>query len=386
MIAQYPISQFTRNVRAVRDIPSPQIGTWLGRRAPDEVRQLLNLCPRHRLTPLKRLDGLAAELGLRSVFAKDEGSRLGLGSFKALGGAYAVAEIALAWASEALNRHVSPVALLAEDVRHALVGRTLCCATDGNHGRSVAAGARLFGCKAVIFVHENVGEDRRALLRALDGEVIEVPGTYDDSVDACARAARDKGWALVSDTSWKSDDPVPARVMKGYTVLINEALSQMERPPTHVFVQGGVGGLAGAVAGHIADVFGAARPVVVVVEPDRAACLIASALAGQAIEVPAGLTTVMAMLECYRPSDAAWPILDRYVDAFMTLPDEAAIEAVRHLANPLGTDPVVAAGISGGVGVAGLLAAAQDANVRDVLGLDQQSRVLTIITEGNGVA
>ncbi len=268
------------------------------------------------------------------------------------------------------------------EVREAVKGRTLCCATDGNHGRSVAAGARLFGCKAVIFVHEIVEEERRATLRAHGADVVEISGTYDDSVDACAKAAKENGWQLVSDTSWNSEGEIPARVMQGYTVLVDEALSQMALPPTHVFVQGGVGGLAGAVAGHLADVFDQNRPTIVVVEPDRAACLIASAIAGRAVEVPAGEPTMMAMLECYRPSETAWPILDRYVDAFMSLPDAAAVDIVRHLANPLGSDPVIAAGLSGGVGMAGLIAAAQDQHVRETLALDHTSRVLTIITEG----
>jgi diaminopropionate ammonia-lyase len=382
MLMRQTISQFTRNARAGRDAPDACLSAWLGRDAPREVRYLLNLCPLHQATPLKRLDAMAHALGLAAIVTKDEGDRLGLGSFKALGGAYAVAELVLGWAAECLGHPVSPEEILTMDVRDAVKNHTLCCATDGNHGRSVAAGARLFGCKAIIFVHQNVDEERRTTLRDLGADVVEVPGTYDDSVDACAHEAKANGWQLVSDTSWKSDRDVPSRVMRGYTVLVDEALTQMELPPTHVFVQGGVGGLAGAVAGHLADVFGEIRPTVIVVEPDRAACLMASALAGQASEFPSGEPTTMAMLECFRPSDTAWPILERYVDAFMTLPDTAAVDITQHLANPFGTDPAIFAGLSGGVGVAGLIAASQDPDVRAMLGLDHRSRVLTIITEG----
>lgn len=382
MIERQIISQFALNTRAVKDIPDTAVSDWLGRKVPNEVRHLLSLCPRHLVTPLRRFDAMAQALGVEAIVAKDEGDRLGLGSFKALGGAYAVAELVLGWAAELLGRPASPEEIMTTAVREAVKGRTLCCATDGNHGRSVAAGARLFGCKAVIFVHQNVDEERRATLRKLDAKVVEVPGTYDDSVDACALEAKANGWQLVSDTSWKSDGDIPARVMRGYTVLVDEALMQMDIPPTHVFVQGGVGGLAGAVAGHLADVFCERRPMIIVVEPDRAACLMASTLAGQATEVPAGKPTVMAMLECFRPSDLAWPILDRYVDAFMTIPDTAAIDIVEALANQLGTDPVISAGLSGGVGVAGLIAASQDARVRAMLALNNRSRILTIITEG----
>jgi diaminopropionate ammonia-lyase len=381
MVPRQIISQFTFNARAIRDVPDVALSAWLGRDVPNEVRLLLNLCPRHHATPLVRLDAMAHALGVATIVAKDEGDRLRLGSFKALGGAYAVAELALGWAAEFLRRPVSPEEILIMDVREAVKDQTLCCATDGNHGRSVAAGARLFGCKVVIYVHQNVDEERRTTLRELGAEVIEISGTYDDSVDACARDAKANGWQLVSDTSWKSDGDVPARVMRGYTILIDEALAQMDLPPTHVFVQGGVGGLAGAVAGHLADVFGEARPMMIVVEPDRAPCLFASALAGQATEVPVGEPTAMAMLECFRPSDTAWPILDHYVDAFMTIPDVAAIDVARYLANPSDTDPAIFAGISGGVGVAGLIAASQDQDIRAMLALDHNSRILAIITE-----
>ena len=382
MLTRQIISQFASNARAVRDLPDTSLSAWLGRETPNEVRHLLNLCPRHQATPLRRLDAMARALGVAAIYAKDESNRLGLGSFKALGGAYAVAELVLGWAAETLGRPVAPAEIMTTAVKESVKNRTLCCATDGNHGRSVAAGARLFGCKAVIFVHQNVEEDRRAMLRALDAQVVEVLGTYDVSVDVCASEAKANGWQLVSDTSWKSHGDSPARVMQGYTVLIDETLMQIDIPPTHVFVQGGVGGLAGAVAGHLADVFGEKRPMMIVVEPDRAACLISSALAGQATEVAAGELTLMAMLECFRPSDTAWPVLDRYVDAFMTLSDTSAIDIVQTLAKPLGADPTISCGLSGGVGLAGLLAAAQDPQVRAMLGLDHRSRILTIITEG----
>lgn len=197
------------------------------------------------------------------------------------------------------------------------------------------------------------------MLRALDAQLVAVAGTYDDSVDMCAAAARQHGWQLASDTSWNGDGEGAAHVMRGYTVLVEEALAQMDLPPTHVFVQGGVGGLAGAVAGYLADTLETARPMIVVVEPDRAGCLLASALAGRPVAVPADGPTAMAMLECYRPSETAWPILHRYVDAFMTIPDAAAIDAVRYLANPSGVDPVIAAGICGAAGMAGLVAGAR---------------------------
>lgn len=382
MTNKIAISQFAFNARAVRSAPTPALAKWLGREAPGEVRRLLGLCPRHRMTPLLLLDSLARELGVAAIFAKDESSRLGLGSFKALGGAYAVAELVLQRSSEVLARNVAPHEILTVPVREAVHDRTMCCATDGNHGRSVAAGARLFGCKAVIFVHAGVAARQRAALGDLGAHVVEVPGTYDDSVDACARAAVSNGWQLVSDTSWDSERRIPARVMRGYTVLIDEALSQLDVPLTHVFVQGGVGGLAGAVAGHLAVRFGERRPRLVVVEPDRANCLLTSARTGMATRVSVGDPTVMAMLECYRPSDTAWPVIERYADAFLSLSDEAAIAGAKLLSNPIGAGPTIRTSASGGAGVAGLIGALRKPDLRSALHLDHQSRILAIITEG----
>jgi diaminopropionate ammonia-lyase len=376
------LSKFLTNPRALMGAVPLALATAFGEAAPTRVRGLLNLCPLHSATPLHRLDALAGALGLGRVIAKDESGRLGLGSFKALGGAYAVAELVLDWATKRLQRQVAPHELTSPPVKAAVAAQTVCCATDGNHGRSVAAGARLFGCQAVIFVHQHVAEEQRAALRAMDAKVIEVAGTYDDSVDECARVASANNWHLVSDTSWNSDGTVPTRVMQGYSVLIDEALGQMDEPPTHVFVQGGVGGLAGALAAYLADRFEASRPILVVVEPDRAACLMASVLAGAATEIAASQSTIMAMLECFRPSQTAWPILENYADAFLTVPENAATDIVALLAKPMGTDPAIDAGLSGGIGLAGLIAAVQDPEVRNGLSLDQNSRVLTIITEG----
>lgn len=382
MIQFAPLSEFLVNPRAVRAAVPYDLASTFGTGVPHRVLRLLGSCPRHSPCPLLPLAALAEELGIGSIFVKDESKRLGLGSFKALGGAYAIAELVLIWAKEHLLRDVAPSELTSPQVKAAIAGRTVCCATDGNHGRSVAAGARIFGCKAVIFVHQQVAEEQRSALRAQSAHVIEVQGTYDDSVDECARMASLNNWYLVSDTTWSSDDTNPTAVMQGYTILAQEALAQMEEPPTHVFVQGGVGGLAGAVAAHMAACLAAARPTLVVVEPDRAACLMASAAAGAATEIAAGQSTIMAMLECFRPSQTAWPILDRYADAFMTLPENAAHDVVALLAKRVGNDPAIIAGLSGGIGLAGLIAASVDPQARKALGLDRDARVLTIITEG----
>jgi diaminopropionate ammonia-lyase len=188
---------------------------------------------------------------------------------------------------------------------------------------------------------------------------------------------------VVSDTSWPGYERIPGLVMQGYTVIVREALRELaEPPPTHVFVQAGVGGVAAAVAAYLAIVLGDRRPVFVVVDPARAACIFETARAGHPIKIPHGAPTVMAMLECYEPSPLAWRVLSRVADGFMTVDDVDAIAVMNRLARPAGNDPAIVAGESGGAGLAGLIRAASKPEVRTKLGLDATSRALVINTEG----
>lgn len=306
-------------------------------------------------TPLRDLPGLAATLGIGQLLYKDEGHRFGLKSFKALGGAYAVDRLVAA---------------------RGAAGLTVACATDGNHGRSVAWGARRAGVKAVIYVHETVSEGRAEAIRAYGATVVREGRTYDDSVRACSEAAARNGWQIVSDTSWPGYEEVPKDVMQGYALLAIEAEAQGARP-THVFVQGGVGGLAAGVLSVAWERQGGERPIVVVVEPVTAACLFESARAGAVTAVGGDLDTIMAGLACGEPSILAWRILEGGADAFMTIPDTAAADAMRRLAE-LG----VVGGESGVAGLAGLVQAAADPALRRMLKLEAGSRVLCYGTEG----
>ncbi len=187
---------------------------------------------------------------------------------------------------------------------------------------------------------------------------------------------------MVSDTSWPGYERIPRFAMQGYTALLSEALRQLSEPPTHVFIQAGVGGIAAAVAGHLSVLLGDDRPFFTVVDPSRAACLFESARAGHPVKVDHGQSTVTAMLECYEPSLVAWRILSRAADAFMTVDDEDAISVMKLLANPKDGDPAVVAGESGGVGLAALLKAASDPTLRGRIGLGPNARVFLINTEG----
>ena len=354
----------------------------LGPGAAREVLSLLSQCPIYAPTPLWRLDALAGELGLGGVAFKDESFRLGLNSFKALGGVYAAAEIAAAHAAKTLGRKIDPAEQSGPEVRCAARELTLVGARDGNHGRAVAAGARWFGARCVVFLHEGVSQARCDWIAALDAEVRRTAGTYDHSVEAARQTALREGWILVPDTAEDAAAAIPRLIMRGYTVLIQEALDQLGRAPSHIFVQAGVGGLAAAVAGYCASRFGDAGPRIIVVEPERANCLLQSCQAGEPIEIPQGPPTLYAMLECLRPSQPAWMVLDPYADDFMDVPDSAAAPAMRRLARPLAPDPEIVSGESGASGLAALLTACADPDARRALGLSGVSTVLLIGTEG----
>ncbi len=334
--------------------------------------------PGYAPTPLRDFPSIAQAAGIADLCIKDEAPRFGLGSFKALGGAYAVAQVLSA---ELARRGVTGNATSRDLVAgsHAAATRaiTVTCATDGNHGRSVAWGAQRFGCACVIYVHETVSQGRVDAIAAYGAEVRRVPGTYDDAVRAAAEAAAANGWFVVSDTSWEGYTQVPVDVMQGYRLMADEAANQWSGPaPTHVFIQGGVGGVAAAVSVQMRARF-RPGPSIVVVEPDRAACLLVSAELGTPTAIPGDLDTLMAGLACGEPSLLAWQELARGAAAFMAVPDEAAVECMRLLAG-LG----MVAGESGVAGLAGLLLAAADPAARAALGLTAESRVLLFSTEG----
>jgi diaminopropionate ammonia-lyase len=339
-------------------------------------------CPVHKATSMVDLSALAASLGIASLHIKDESTRLGLSSFKALGGAYAVIRAVHAEAAAQLGHEVPIEALMSEPVRHIAAGMTFACATDGNHGRSLATGARLMGAKSVIFVHEGVSSRRVDAIRDAGATIQTIAGSYDDAVGAAKLAAEKHHWRLISDTSWPGYDVVPRQVMQGYSVAAAEAWAQLDAPPTHIFLQAGVGGFAAAIAVHAATRWPDAPPKIIIVEPSRAACLMASAKAGQPVEVPHVESTIMGMLECFMPSLIAFDALYKLASAFVTVDDDDAATAMRQFAKPLGSDTAIISGESGAAGLAAVLGFARDAAACAALGLGRTSRVLVFNTEG----
>lgn len=361
---------------------APRDAETLGLAGAQRVLEVLALRDDNAPTPLHALPGLARELGIGALHVKDEGFRLGLGSFKALGGAYALMILVQEEAARRLGRPVAIQELMSDGIRAIAATMTFACATDGNHGRSVAQGAALMGARAVIFVHAGVSRARIDAIARFGAEMVRVDGGYDDSVAEAARVAQAKGWTVLSDTSWPGYEVIPGLVSQGYTAMVREILDDLPAPPTHVFLQAGVGGFAAAVAGHLAVVLGDRRPHVTVVEPARAACLYESARQGRAAKVAETQSTIMAMLECHEASLIAFRILERVADGFMTVEEEAAPEAMRRLAAPVAGDPAVVAGESGGAGLAGLLTTLRDRALAARIGLGPGARVLVINTEG----
>jgi diaminopropionate ammonia-lyase len=339
--------------------------------------------PGYAPTPLISLPGLASALGVGSLAYKDEGGRFGLGSFKALGGAYAVFRLLAAEIRRCTGTEPSVADLIAGRHAEAASAVTVTCATDGNHGRSVAWGARLFGCRAVIVIHATVSEGRKAAIEAYGAKVVRIEGNYDDSVRQAQQTATREGWFVVSDTSYPGYREIPKDVMQGYEVMAAEALDAMPEPPTHIILQTGVGGMAAAVAAQAWRRFGAVRPAIILADPEKAACWYDSLVAGHPIAVSGDLDTLMAGLACGEVSELAWEILATGADAVVRLPDAAAVAAMRLLADgTFGARPIVA-GESAVAGLGALAALMADPTSAAALGLGPTSRVLVFGTEGD---
>ena len=349
------------------------------------AEQEISRWPGHAETPLHHLPGLAARLGVAALHYKDECGRFGLKSFKALGGAYAVFRL-LEKTAEARNggQPVNSQQMIAGTYGDIVQTVTVTCATDGNHGRSVAWGARLFGCRCVIYVHESVSEARCAAIAQFGADVIRVPGNYDASVRHAADEARKNGWTVVSDTTYEGYREIPLDVMHGYGVMSREIVRRlMDDPPTHVFVQAGVGALAASVCAAFWLAWEAHRPQLVIVEPTQADCHFQSGMAGRPIAVTGNLDTVMAGLACGEVSPLAWEIVDAGAYAYVTVDDRFALDAMRTLASPAPGDPAIVAGETGASGLAALLAAEGHEEIWRTLGLGARSRVLLIGSEGD---
>ncbi len=384
-IRPFPIGQ-VHNPNATPETPyGPALQAILNAEGFESARREISGWPGYAPTPLHRLSGLAAAAGVAEIWYKDEGGRFGLGSFKALGGAYAVSRVLAR--EVAARRGAGPVTaaeLRAGRHRDLVAGLTVCAATDGNHGRSVSWGAQLFGSRCVIYIPDAVSLGRQRAMEHYGAEVRRIDGTFDDAVRKADQDAAAQGWFVVADTTYPGYTEIPCDVMHGYGVMVAEAIAQFSEAavPSHVFVQGGVGGLAAAVCARLWQHFGDRRPRFAVVEPEAAACFFASARAGRPVTVEGGLETVMGGLAAGACSMLAWEVLWAGAEDFLTVPDPAALEVMRLLSRGVAGDPNVVAGESAVAGLAGALGALQHPKIAGILGLGARSRILVFGTEG----
>jgi diaminopropionate ammonia-lyase len=336
-------------------------------------------------TPLVELHGIASDVGVSDLWYKDEGKRFGLGSFKAIGGGYAVSQIV----ARRVMRKTGLADIVSRDLlsgKHSATASeiTVTCATDGNHGRGVAWAAREFGCRAVVYMASMVSPFRERAMTSLGAEVVRSTGNHEDAAAECRIAAEKNGWYIVSETENASEPAIAADTLAGYSTLLGEITSQLPRRtiPTHLFIQAGVGGLAAAAALYAADYWPEQRPLLVVVEARNADCILRSLDAGKPVVVTGDLETIMAGLAAGEVSGYAWSILKTGADFAMAIPDDAAIATMRLLADAPFGDPTVVGGESGVAGLAAALLALRDESARERLGITESSRILTIGTEG----
>ena len=364
---------------------------------PAELSAIMNIAQAHQsrqwlsswrgihrpATPLYDLPDAAARCQVGRLCLKDESVRSPLGSFKALG-----APIALVRQILRLHPDFEPAAILTGRYAEALRGYTVISATDGNHGRALAAAAQDAGCRCVIVLHAHVSPEREQAIAAYGADIVRIAGNYDESVQEAARLAAAHGWQVIADTSYDGYEDIPRDVMQGYGAIAEEIVEQTSAQRgragafTHVFLQGGVGGMAAGLASYFWEYHGAQRPCVISVEPAQADCLLQSAIQGRPAKATGTVDSVMAGLACGETSPLAWRFLQPCVDVFMTIEDEQAIEAMRALAQGSERDTPIVAGESGVAGLAALEWLRSDPQRSEQVGLTAESRVLIISTEG----
>ena len=348
--------------------------------------------PQYSITPLAKLDGMAKNLGLGGVYVKDESYRFGLNAFKVLGGSFAMGR----YIAQQMGRDVGEMTyeyLTSPAFREEFGQATFFTATDGNHGRGVAWAANKLGQKAVVHMPKGSSQSRYDNIAKEGAKVTIEEVNYDDCVRiAAAEAAETEHGVVVQDTAWEGYEEIPAWIMQGYGTMANEAADQLRQVsvnrPTHVFVQAGVGSLAGAVVGYFTNLYPNDPPKFVVMEARAADCLYQGAVAGDGDPriVGGDLQTIMAGLACGEPNIISWDILRNHVSAFVSCPDWVSAKGMRMLSAPVKGDPRVISGESGAVGMGLLSTIMQDEDykeLREYLELDQSSQVLMFSTEGD---
>ncbi len=356
-----------------------------------KAREFHKSFPQYKETPLADLSNLAKELGVGGIYVKDESYRFNLNAFKVLGGSYAMAK----YLAEKLGKDISELPyekLISDEVKNKLGDIIFYTATDGNHGRGVAWTANRLKQKSVVYMPKGSSKTRLENILAEGADASITDMNYDDAVRLAAKHADDTGGVIIQDTAWEGYIDIPVWIMQGYGTMALEAKDQLEKlgvkRPTHIFIQAGVGSLAGAIEGFFASTYKDEVPITVVVEPDLADCYYKSGLQGDGNPVNVGgdMQTLMAGLACGEPNIVGFEILKNYASAFLSCDDSVAAKGMRVLAAPIKGDPQVTSGESGAATLGALfeiLTNESYADLKKELKLDKDSRILLFSTEGD---
>lgn len=357
----------------------------------DKVRRFHMTIPGYYETPLIELKSLAKELQLKSILIKDESKRFGLNAFKVLGASYALAKLLC----EELGEHIENIDFnyfKEESVRNTIKNYVFVTATDGNHGKGLSWAANQFGCKSVIYMPKGSSEERVKAIESEGGEVIVTDLNYDDAVRLASKKADEEGWFLVQDTAWDGYEKIPTWIMEGYLTMSDEAYEQVTEhginQPTHIFLQAGVGCMAGSVLGYYASKLKNRCPIVSIVEPLNADCIFTSIQVGDGKPhaVYGDLETIMAGLSCGEPNPITWEIIKEKSSYSVVCDDQVTKLGMRMLGKPMGEDEKVISGESGAVGIGllyGIMKKKHLESLKENMRLNEQSIVLIISTEGD---
>lgn len=343
--------------------------------------------PMYKQTPLVDLQQLAKKIGVKGVYVKDESYRFGLNAFKVLGGSYAIGN----YLANLLNTDISKLPfekLTSDEVKNKLGDITFVTATDGNHGRGVAWTANKLKQKSVVFMPKGSAQQRLDAIKNEGAEAEITDLNYDEAVRLAYEKGEKNGWVMVQDTAWDGYVDIPTWIIQGYATMAFEAYKQLNKRPTHIFVQAGVGSLASAITGFFSSMFKENKPIIVIVEPKKADCIFktASANDGERHFVTGDMDTTMAGLACGEPCSIGWDVLKDYADYAIACEDYISAKGMRVLGNPLKGDERVISGESGSV-TTGLLVEIMErpeySEIKKELKLDESSEVLCFSTEGD---
>ena len=359
-----------------------------GLKQAEAARRFHQSFPEYTKTPLVELSELSKKLNVNKIFVKDESYRFGLNAFKVLGGSYAIGRY-IQDTAELNEGQFNYETLTSLELKEKLGQMTFITATDGNHGRGVAWTANRLKQHSVVYMPKGSAQERLDNIKALGSDASITEFNYDDAVRLANKHANENGWIMVQDTAWEGYEKIPAWIMQGYTTMALEIVEELGTiKPTHLFLQAGVGALAGAVTGFFADYYKNNRPIITIVEPDKADCIYKTAAAndGRIHTVGGDLNTIMAGLACGEPCTIGWNVLHDHADHFISMSDNYAELGMRTLGLPLGNDQVIVSGESGAatIGfVTEILSNPEHKELKEALQLNEDSIIICISTEGD---